>query len=80
MDIHNGKRNVTMSGTYPFLTDLEVEQYLALTQMKKLVNDMMPGVQHIALQDYQLLNDGQINARNAIARTKAILYVQNGGK
>lgn len=69
-----------MSKDYPFLTDLEVEQFLALAQLKKLVIDMMPGVQHIALPDYALLNDGQIAARKALARTKAIVYVQNGGK
>lgn len=80
MDIHKGTRHFTISKDYPFLTELEVEQYLALAQLKKLVVDMMPGVQHIALPDYALLNDGQIAAGKALARTKQILYIQNGGQ
>jgi hypothetical protein len=35
-------------------------------RLLKLVGDMMPGVRHIALPDYQLLNDAQVEAEEAL--------------
>ena len=39
----------------------------AAEMLLRLVDDMMPGVRYIALQDYKLLNEAPIKARQAIA-------------
>jgi hypothetical protein len=47
------------------------DQLVQATEMLlRLVHDMMPGVRHIALQDYQLLNEAPIKGELALAKAK----------
>ena len=43
----------------------------ALKDCMKLIDMLMPGVRYIALQDYALLNDAQVNGHEAIAAAEA---------
>ena len=44
--------------------------YDALGECLLLIEDMMPGVAGIALQNYQRLNEAPINARTALAKAR----------
>ena len=44
--------------------------YEALGECLLLIEDMMPGVAGIALQNYQRLNEAPINARKALAKAR----------
>lgn len=44
--------------------------YEALKECLQLIEDLMPGVAHIALQNYQRLNEAPIAARKAIAKAE----------
>lgn len=46
------------------------EVIATVESLLKLVSDLMPGVAHIALQDYALLNDAPIAARKLVARIR----------
>jgi hypothetical protein len=50
----------------------EVNQELlsALKDADALITQLMPGIKHIALQDYGFLNDTLINNRAAIAKAE----------
>jgi hypothetical protein len=42
----------------------------ATEMLLRLVHDLMPGVRHISLPDYQLLNEAPIKAAAAIAAAR----------
>lgn len=42
----------------------------ALEDSLRLIEMLMPGVRHLAIQDYAFLNDAPIRARAAIAKVK----------
>lgn len=54
--------------------------YESLEECLLLIDDLMPGVANIALQNYERLNMAPINARKAIAEAKAIMTHNVKGK
>jgi hypothetical protein len=50
----------------------ESEIHDLLVRAKKLIADMMPGVRHIALQDYKELNDVQCDLNEAIRQIEKL--------
>lgn len=47
------------------------ESARALTRCLALISDMMPGVRHIALQDYALLNEAPLEARAVLNKIES---------
>lgn len=47
----------------------------ALQQLLKAYNSVLPGAKHIAIQDYQILNEAPIAAQTAIRK-----YEEMGGE
>lgn len=43
----------------------------ALKDMLKVHDMLMPGVRYVAVQDYQLLNEGPMRAQAALAKLEA---------
>jgi hypothetical protein len=52
--------------------NLNREMALALTNCLSLIDDLMPGVRHIALQDYAKLNDVPLTAQAALAKFRSL--------
>jgi hypothetical protein len=50
----------------------ESEIHDLLKRAKKLIAEMMPGVRHIALQDYKELNDVQCDLNDAIRQIERL--------
>jgi hypothetical protein len=55
-----------MSSAIAELERANIEQRAALVDMLRVYEMLMPGIRHIAVQDYQLLNEAPIRARKAI--------------
>ena len=73
-----GGNDVTVDCTAGFthgelvLVVSESEIHDLLKRAQKLIGDMMPGVRHIALQDYKELNDVQVDLGQTIKQIERL--------